>query len=227
MSSASTSAVFIQQLDGLVAEVGQFQARSAPDDCSDVMSEPKAVEIATRAYAAIERVSGKSSMYSRRAEEIRKSNVYEQLKVIRVTGVLSSLSADLKAGHLKSLEELIYGEVFADFLEMAQHLLESGYKDPAAIVAGSALEAHLRLIAKNCDVAISTTTAKGPEPKKADQLNADLVKAGAYSVLDQKSVTAWLDLRNKAAHGRYSEYQKEQVALLIDGVRNFMVRHPA
>jgi hypothetical protein len=54
-----------------------------------------------------------------------------------------------------------------------------------------------------------------------------LVKAGAYSILDQKSVTAWLDLRNKAAHGRYAEYQKEQVALLIDSVRNFMVRHPA
>jgi len=228
MSSASTNAVFSQQLDSLVAEVGQFQARSAYDDCSDVMSEQKAVEIATRAYAAIERVSGKSSAYSRQAEEIQQeSNVCEQLKVIRVTGVLSSLSADIKAGHLKSLVELIHGEVFADFIEMAQYLLESGYKDPAAVVAGSALEGHLRQIAKNCGVTISTTTAKGSEPKKADQLNADLVKAGAYSVLDQKSVTAWLDLRNKAAHGRYTEYQKEQVALLIDGVRNFVVRYSA
>jgi hypothetical protein len=30
-------------------------------------------------------------------------------------------------------------------------------------------------------------------------LNADLKGAGAYDKRDQKAVTAWLDLRNKAA----------------------------
>ncbi|MCC6537711.1 MAG: hypothetical protein IT162_09195 [Bryobacterales bacterium] len=71
------------------------------------------------------------------------------------------------------------------------------------------------------------TSSGGIEPKKADTLNADLVKAGAYSVLDQKSITAWLDLRNKAAHGKYTEYEKDQVRLLIDAIRNFMARCPA
>jgi hypothetical protein len=45
--------------------------------------------------------------------------------------------------------------------------------------------------------------------------------------MDQKNVTAWLDLRNKAAHGHYEQYQKEQVALLISGVRDFITRNPA
>ena len=40
-----------------------------------------------------------------------------------------------------------------------------------------------------------------------------------YSGLDQKSVTRWLDLRNKASHGKHSEYTKEQVALTLQGVR--------
>ena len=31
----------------------------------------------------------------------------------------------------------------------------------------------------------------------------------------RENVTAWLGLRNKAAHGQYGEYQKEQVALMI------------
>ncbi len=53
------------------------------------------------------------------------------------------------------------------------------------------------------------------------------MKAGAYPGLDQKNVTAWLGLRNKAAHGQYSEYTKDQVALMIDSVRNFMSRYPA
>jgi hypothetical protein len=31
------------------------------------------------------------------------------------------------------LKGLITAEVFADFIEMAEHLLETGYKDPAAV----------------------------------------------------------------------------------------------
>ena len=61
-------------------------------------------------------------------------------------------------------------------------------------------------------------------PKKADKLNADLAKAEIYNKLDQKNITAWLDLRNKAAHGKYNDYDKEQVRLLLDGITGFMSR---
>ncbi len=64
-------------------------------------------------------------------------------------------------------------------------------------------------------------------PKKSDLMNSDLAKATAYSKLDQKNVTAWLDLRNKAAHGHYNEYQAAQVGMLISGVRDFITRNPA
>ena len=216
-----------KQLDDLVSAVSQFRGRSAHDDCSDVMSETKAVEIATRAYAAIDRIAAKNSPYHVRAEEIRGEQAYEQLKVMRLVGVLQSLSADLKAGYLRSVEELIHGELFGDFLEMAQHLVDLGYKDAAAVIAGSALEAHLGQLAKQFGVSVESVTTKGPEPKKADLVNAELVKAGAYSGLDQKNLTAWLGLRNKAGHGQYAEYQKDQVALMIDAVGNFISRHPA
>ena len=36
-------------------------------------------------------------------------------------------------------------------------------------------------------------------------MNNDLACGNSYTKLDQKSVTAWLDLRNRAAHGRYGE----------------------
>ena len=35
-----------------------------------------------------------------------------------------------------------------------------------------------------------------------DKMNSDLCGASIYEKLDQKNITAWLDLRNKAAHGR-------------------------
>ena len=62
------------------------------------------------------------------------------------------------------------------------------------------------------------------KPKKADSMNNDLASAGVYSKLDQKNVTAWLDLRNKAAHAQYGEYNADQVQNLLIGVREFAAR---
>ncbi|HEX8372718.1 MAG TPA: hypothetical protein VF585_08060 [Chthoniobacterales bacterium] len=107
---------------------------------------------------------------------------------------------------------------------MADHLLANGYKDAAAVVAGSSLEEHLRLLAVKHGV--SSKDASG-RPKKADLINAELAGELAYSKLDQKNVTAWLDLRNKAAHGHYSEYQAPQVTLLVASIRDFLTRCPA
>ncbi|QCW80676.1 hypothetical protein EQG64_22600 [Streptomyces sp. S6] len=64
-------------------------------------------------------------------------------------------------------------------------------------------------------------------PKKADSMNADLKKGGLYGTLQQKQLTAWMDLRNKAAHGEWKEYDIQQVRLLIDGARAFMLKYPA
>ncbi len=56
---------------------------------------------------------------------------------------------------------------------------------------------------------------------------ADLRKEGVYGTLQQKQLMAWMDLRNKAAHGDWDEYDPQQVRLLIDGVRAFMLKYPA
>ena len=76
-------------------------------------------------------------------------------------------------------------------------------------------------------IPIEINTNAGLRPKKADQMNSDLAAFPAYGKLDQKNVTAWLDLRNKAAHGDYGAYSADQVALLSQGVRDFITRNPA
>lgn len=136
-------------------------------------------------------------------------------------GMLTRLDAAI--GRL-ALEELIHADVFSDFLDMAAELQRSGYKDAAAVIAGSVLEEHLRKLAGRHGVA---TTKTNGAPAKADTLNADLAKAGAYNALVQKQVTAWLDLRNKAAHGRYGDYDQAQVAAFVSSVLDFAAKHPA
>jgi len=139
-------------------------------------------------------------------------------------GILRAARDELAGGWLHTTKGLVSAEMFADFLEMAEYLLAQGYKDPAAVMIGGVLEEHLRQLchANGIDVEIVTTSKL--VPKKADVLNSDLAKAEVYSKLDQKIVTAWLDLRNKAAHGKYSEYTIEQVNLMRQGVTEFVAR---
>jgi hypothetical protein len=143
----------------------------------------------------------------------------------RALGILTAIRSELAGGWVRTTRGLISAEVFADFLEMAEHLLEEDYKDPAAVMIGSVLEEHLRQMAVKYRVP-TTDLRNGREvPRKAAVINADLAKAGAYNKLDEKNVTSWLDLRNKAAHGQYGEYGKGQVELLLASVRDFIGRH--
>ena len=139
--------------------------------------------------------------------------------------ILKSIESEIENDWLISLKQLVSSEIFADFLEMSKHLLDLKYKDPAAVMIGATLEEHLRILCKNYSVDIEFEKSGDLVPKKANLLNADLVKAGAYGVLEQKNVTAWLDLRNRAAHGKYDEYSIEQVNIMYQGVLNFIMTY--
>ena len=178
----------------------------------------------TRCLAAIERIAGRHSVYFEKIKEVEgTNNWYLEEKLDAEVGVAKALLTDIRNGYLKSFEETIHGDLFADYLEMAAHLAENGYKDPAAVVAGSTLEAHLRKLCGKYGVG----ELSDGRPKRADRMNADLEKAGVYTKAYQKGITAWLDIRNSAAHGKYDEYALEQVKILIDSVRDFIIRHPA
>jgi len=156
------------------------------------------------------------------------SSTQERVQADRVVGIVRALKGDLEDGYLHSLSELVRGEMFENLIEMATHLLNEGYKDAAAVIAGSSLESHLRQSCIEHGVQINNTAPDGTiKPKKADQLNQALCKKGAYSLFDQKQITAWLDLRNNAAHGKYSDYDENQVAKLIEWVGDFISKNPS
>jgi len=217
--------MMLEQIAAIHGEFVGLRAKSQYDDISD-LPEAKVIRFNARARALIHRIAPPPSVYSKHCEEIVKDGGYSGYVARQLFGVVDSLKADAEAGFLRSQSELIHGELFADFLEMAQHLLDEGYKDAAAVIAGSSLEAHLRRLATKSSIALDQTVS-GSVPKKADRLAADLAGAGAISKLDQKNIIAWLDLRNKAAHGEYGKYEHGQVSLLISGIRDFIARSPA
>jgi hypothetical protein len=139
--------------------------------------------------------------------------------------IINNIKTEIENGWLSSIKGIVSAEIFTDFLEMAEHLLETDYKDPAAVMIGSVLEEHLRQLCITNSIDVEYEKEGKMISLKADRLNSELAKAGIYNKLDQKNVTAQLDLRNKAAHGKYAEYDKNQVKLMYDYVFNFMTRH--
>jgi hypothetical protein len=130
-------------------------------------------------------------------------------------GILKAAKDDYEHGYLFKTRVLIRAEVFDDFLEQASYLLKNGYHAPAAVVIGSVLEDGLRKLCVQNNINL-------PPKPKIDAMNADLAKAGIYNQLVQKRITALADLRNKAAHGQWSEFTANDVEQMLSQVRIFM-----
>lgn len=136
----------------------------------------------------------------------------------RAQGILLAAKDDYDNGYLFELRRLVEAEVFDDFLEQAEHLLESGYYQPAAVVAGCVLEDGLRKLVDENGITL-------PQKPKLDAMNAELAKAGVFSKLVQKRITTLADLRNKAAHGQWQDFSQDDVTEMLGAVRRFMEEH--
>lgn len=223
------AAIVLPQLDALIAMHDALKKRSKYEDCSDTPLDETSRFI-TAGLDAIHRIAGSNSQYAVQISEVvNKVSPYHLTDAIHhMGGALVALRQSVDSGYLIPVRELIHADLFSDFLEMAEHLLSEGYKDAAAVLVGSMLEEHLRKLCTKNGVSREFADSKSDLlAKKAETMNTELASSNIYSKLDQKNVTAWLDLRNKAAHGRYGEYTADQVELMLQAVRNFIARLPA
>lgn len=163
-----------------------------------------------RSVNIVEAIFGRDSLYFKTINQ-----EYEGFgSVEEAVGALKAAYLDYKDGFILTARELIEAEVFDDFLEQSEHLLNQGYFTAAAVIAGSVLEDGLRKLCVKNGITLSTKP-------KVEMMNADLAKAGVYNLLKQKQITALADLRNKAAHGQ-GGFTKEDVEAMIKDVRRFM-----
>ena len=214
----------LAQIDAVFTRTG-LEAERAPAYGPREPGSAEAARIVSALVSVIQRLTAPGDAYREAADRsIAGQTWYSATEITTLHGLVVSLRADIEAGYTHTLVELVHANVAADFMEMAQQLLDNGYKDAGAVIGGSVLEQHLRQLAETVDVDVETSAGKS---RKADTINADLVKAGAYNKLEQKQITAQLGLRNHAAHGEYDEYDAKQVASMLASVRDFMIRHPA
>ena len=184
---------------------------------SDFVDVQLASQWLTSSLNLIQRVFGESSVHYQSLKKHLKD--YPKWPDIdQAFGVLLSAKDDFDNEALFELKKLIEADLFDEFLEQGEHLLEAGYYQASAVIAGSVLEDGLR---KLC---VSNTIIL-PDKPKLDWMNSQLAKSGVYNKLTQKKITALADLRNNAAHGNWNEFESSDVVSMIKDVRHFMERN--
>lgn len=144
---------------------------------------------------------------------INSEDNYDNLR--NALGVLKGAKDDYENSYLFDTRTLIEAEVFDEFLEQAEELFKKRYYQAAAVIAGCVLEDGLRKLGQR-------KIPSFPTGKTIDPMNIELAKAGIYNALWQKKITALADTRNKAAHGKWTEFTEKDVEDMIRDVRRFM-----
>ena len=120
---------------------------------------------------------------------------------------------------MSNIESLIFGEVFDDFLEMAKHLLESGYIPVVPTLIGAVLEDGLRRISRARCIDVKENS------DNIASLNNKLADAKVYGGLVRKKVAVWNEIRNNADHGKFEQLNEPDVRGMLEGVRDFLSTH--
>ena len=107
---------------------------------------------------------------------------------------------------------------------MASELDAKGFHAPAAVLAGSVLEEHLRKLADKSHIDVLTANGR---PRSVDSLGIELVKAGAITEARRKILAGWYGQRTEAAHGRPENVVPEEIPRMIEGIRDFVDSHAA
>ena len=141
-----------------------------------------------------------------------------------MVGTFQAATYFLRDGQLGALINEIHAQTEIELLDQASTFVAENRLAAASVIAGGALETHLRQLVARYNL----TIAGAGSINSYNGAIAQARKTGAMMDVtsgDVSQVTAWGQDRNDAAHdpGNYRR-SKEQVDLMIQGIRNFISR---
>lgn len=143
----------------------------------------------------------------------------------QIGGILQGLQDDYENGFLDDLEKRVVANISADYMTQVEGLFNEGHPGqydhvPAAVLCGAVLEDALRRL---CDRQTpQVQTENNGRPKALNALIQDLQKANAFNKLKAQQLRGWAQVRNSAAHGKFDEFTRDDVELMVKGVKNFL-----
>jgi hypothetical protein len=134
--------------------------------------------------------------------------------VVRVAPILTHLAADITAGLLFDVEARVSAETFDDLLDHAEAYLADGRHQPAGVLAGVVFEDTIRRLCEKHGI--------GQRGKELDSLLNALKAASVLTKLEGKEGIAAADVRNKATHAQWGEFNGDQVRVVIAFARRLI-----
>ena len=196
------------------------------------------VELYSDAHAVLDQVFGRKSPLEeynvylsrdRRSTSWRKKDMipspnYREVKG-EIVSVLRSASRSIEKGYIRNLEFQIANEVFDNVLQESKHFIyekDPPNKDIGAMLLRIVLEDNLKRICEK--EGIETKTKKGYE-ETPNKLNEKLKEKDFYNSTQESQIRAWLELGNKAHHGKFDEYKIDEVKNFYTGLESFIVNY--
>lgn len=142
----------------------------------------------------------------------------------QLAGVFLAATDLLRAGRLGSLRDAVRAETEDELLDQALQLVVGGYIAASAVIAGGALESHLRHLVEKNELPIN---GEGSIAKydSAVAMARNEGTATIFTQTDSKLITGWGGIRNDAAH-KPAEFNRstDDVRRMIEGIRGFISR---
>jgi hypothetical protein len=134
--------------------------------------------------------------------------------VAELGALLINLLRDADAGLLVSVSDQVRAETFDDFLDHATAYLNDGRKNEAGTIAGVIFEDSIRRVCRK--------QAIQEKDVKLDQLISKLATMGNLSATKAKRARAAADVRTKATHAQWTEFDESDVQSTIEFTREFI-----
>jgi hypothetical protein len=198
----------VQKFARLLEKV-TLSSQELRDSKDGIISPVPYFEVRTSALNLLARTAGENSIYYRELHGMNGINPGI------MTGILTAALTDFREGFMADTKLLFSAEVFADFLIQAEVLLEHDYKDAAAVIIRAVLEDGLRRICQSKGLNVGARDG-------VHQLAEVLTKQNVLTAVQFKEIEAKKEIGNKAAHGHFSQYSKQDVVAFHEFVQRLL-----
>ncbi len=214
-----------QQIDEALALHDKLVKSDAEDPYAH-LSRPEIAELVARLSSTIDSLAPEGHRYRKLvAVTLNREGIDKASSIELLVGQLKALRSDIEGGYLRRWEERVRAELFSDLLDVAGHFLADGFKDAAAIMAGGALEQHLRNLCVRHQLFARNDSRL--ERVSLQQLREKLFQHKAFDPSTNRNIKNWAKTRNRAAHRNDPPVDDREIKIMIDGIRHFIEKHPA
>lgn len=107
----------------------------------------------------------------------------------------------------------------------AERLLKQEQKSeydfvPVAVMLGSVLEGAFRKLCERNGISLFRENSS---PKMISHMLDDLRKRKVINELNTRQIQLWLSIRNAAAHGEFTQFNRQDVEQMLVGVKQFLI----